>query len=393
MRKRLVPFLGIATASILAFVHWILPGIVEARLNRVLPHAPYSIRADVAEFHASLFIADLHSDSLLWKRNLVRRSEVGHLDLPRMQAGNVALQVFSATTKSPSGLNYEANSADSDDVTKAAILQFWPVATWTSIYARADYQLTKLRQFSETSDGDLRLIQSAEDLRAVIAARDAGQKIVAATFLIEGAHPLEGNLDNLARLYAKGLRIVGLTHFFDNEAGGSLHGIGGHGLTDFGRDVVRKAEELEMIIDVAHASPQMVRDVLATSSRPVILSHGGVKGICDRNRNLDDDLMRQIAEGGGLLGIGYWDGAVCDSRPEGIVASIRYAIDLMGVDHVALGSDFDGTVSVFLDSSELAILTQTMVDRGFTQTEVKKVMGENVKRFLLANLPAQVDRL
>ena len=99
---------------------------------------------------------------------------------------------------------------------------------------------------------------------------------------------------------------------FDNRLGGSLHGLSGEGLTPFGADVIRRANELGIIIDVAHASPQMVNDVLDLSTTPVILSHGGVKGLCDMSRNLDDTLMQRIAAHGGLIGIGYWDGAVCD---------------------------------------------------------------------------------
>ena len=131
----------------------------------------------------------------------------------------------------------------------------------------------------------------------------------------------------------------------------------------------------------------MVSDVLELSSRPVVLSHGGVKGMCDQARNLDDALMKRIADKGGIVGIGYWDGAVCDFTPAGVVRSIRYAIDLMGIDHVALGSDYDGTTQVLFDTAELAILTQTMLDADFTEAEVRKVMGDNMKRFLLAYLP------
>jgi len=131
----------------------------------------------------------------------------------------------------------------------------------------------------------------------------------------------------------------------------------------------------------------MVRDVLEITGRPVILSHGGVKGICDKARNLDDELMIEVASQGGLLGIGYWDGAVCDISPEGIVDSIRYAIDLVGADHVALGSDFDGATTVMLDTAELAILTQTMLDRNFSEDEIRKVMGDNAREFFLSWLP------
>ena len=387
MKKTILKVLAAVIVVSIALVHWFLPALVERSMNVVVPHDAYQVRPEVAQFHDTLFIADLHADSLLWKRDLLMRSNIGHIDLPRLQDGNVALQVFSATTKSPSGLNYDQNTADSDDITMLAVLQFWPIATWNSIYERARYQLQKLWEFSEESDGELLVVQSQADLRALIDRRQAGENVTAGIYLIEGAHPLEGDIGNLDRLFKQGLRISGLTHFFDNALGGSLHGVSGAGLTEFGRHVVQRAGELEIIIDVAHASPAMVRDVLAVSGRPVILSHGGMKGVCDNSRNLDDELMREIADRGGLLGIGFWDGAICDPSPAGIVRSIRYAADLMGVDHVALGSDYDGTVTATLDSSELAIITQTMFDNDFSEEEIRKVMGENVKNFLLENLP------
>jgi microsomal dipeptidase-like Zn-dependent dipeptidase len=371
----------------LALMHWVLPGQIEGSMNLVRAHAPYEIREDARTLHESLLVADLHTDSLLWKRDLLAESEIGHVDVPRLQRGNVALQVFSATTKSPSGQNYEENTGDSDNITLLAVAQMWPVRTWTSIYERALYQLEKLHDFAAGSDDRLLVIESAADMRAFVARRDEGENVVAALYLIEGAHPLEGDLDNLDRLFDAGLRIAGLTHFFDNRIGGSLHGQSGEGLTAFGRDVIRRANELGIIIDVAHSSPQMVKDVLDLSTTPVILSHGGVKGLCDMSRNLDDTLMQRIAAQGGLVGIGYWDGAVCDITPTGVVRSIRYAIDLLGVDHVALGSDYDGTTEVLFDTSELAILTQTMLDEGFSEPEIRKVMGENANRFFLTHLP------
>jgi microsomal dipeptidase-like Zn-dependent dipeptidase len=332
-----------------------------------------------------LFIADLHSDSLLWKRNLLQLSGVGHMDLPRLRAGNVALQVFSATTKSPAGLNYDTNDARSDDITKLAIVSLWPPRTWSSLYERAVYQLDKLRDIA--GQGELTIVRSKQDMAIFIGRRESGESAIAALYLIEGAHPLEGDLENLDRLFDQGLRIVGLTHFFDNELGGSLHGISGEGLSEFGRSVVQRANELGVIIDVAHASPRMVADVLQLSNSPVILSHGGLKGNCESARNLDDTLMQDIAIKGGLLGIGYWDAAVCDVSPAGVVRAIRYAIDLMGVSHVALGSDYDGTVAVTFDTSELVVLTDAMLQAGFTEDEIRRVMGENVKQFLLDNLP------
>jgi microsomal dipeptidase-like Zn-dependent dipeptidase len=97
--------------------------------------------------------------------------------------------------------------------------------------------------------------------------------------------------------------------------------------------------------------------------------------------------MQKVAAHGGLIGIGYWDGAVCDASPLGVVKSIRYAIDTLGVDSVALGSDYDGTVSVSFDTSELAVLTDTMLTQGFTEEEITKVMGANAVEFFSRHLP------
>ena len=387
MGKKIFIIAGLVVVAAIGCFLWLAPARIELATNKVVAHQNYTVSADVALLHKDFFIADLHTDSLLWKRDLLQHSDIGHVDLPRLQAGNVALQVFSAATKSPAGQNYDQNTADSDRITMLAVSNLWPVAAWSSIYERALYQLDKLKHFVAASDGAMRLILGKGDLRSLIEERSTGTQVVGALYLIEGAHPLEGDIENLDRLFEQGLRIVGLTHFFDNELGGSLHGVSGAGLSEFGRAVIQRADELELIIDIAHASPQMVRDVLAITQRPVILSHGGLKGVCDTARNLDDDLMVEVASRGGLLGIGYWAGAACDISPEGIVDSIRYAIDLVGADHVALGSDFDGATTVMLDTSELAALTQVMVDRKFSENEIRKVMGDNVRRFLLSWLP------
>lgn len=383
----IIAILLIVLCVLIAGVHWILPGLVERSMNVVEEHPPYEVSSETRALHSRLFVADLHADTMLWKRNMLEESARGHVDLPRLQQGNVALQLFAAVTKSPAGQNYESNTAESDSITALAVAQLWPPGTWSSLFERAMYQLEKLKAFAAASDGELTLILSREDLAALIEAREGGTAAVGAVFVIEGAHALEGDIQNLDRLHGAGLRVMGLTHFFDNELGGSLHGVSGDGLTEFGRQVVERANELGLIIDVAHASQQMVRDVLALSDRPVIVSHGGLKSRCDMDRNLPDELMLEIASRGGILGIGYWDAAVCDYTPEGIVESIRHAIDLMGEDHVALGSDYDGSTTVRMDTSELAILTEIMRQRNFTETEIRKVMGDNVKRFMLTYLP------
>ena len=384
MKKLIVVVLVLA--GLWGVMRLTLPGYLESNMN-VVAHEPYVISEEAQALHDTLFVADLHTDSLLWERDLTQRSERGHVDLPRLREGNVALQVFSATTKSPRGQNYASNTGDSDNITLLAVVQGWPINTWRSLFARAQYQLDKLKQLAGEEANKLVLVRTKQDMQRFLEARARDREVVGAVYLIEGAHPLEGKLENLDALRNEGLHFVGITHFFDNALAGSLHGISQAGLSDFGRDVVRRAAELEMSIDIAHVSPAAVPEILALSDRPVILSHGGFKGICDTDRNFSDELMLAMAAQGGIIGVGYWDAAVCDASPLGIVRSIRYGIDLLGVEHVALGSDYDGTIATPFDTSELAILTQTMLDEGFTEQEIRAVMGENVKRFLLEQLP------
>ena len=385
---RRVWILGIAL--VLAVLLWArcgLPAFVENQLNRVTPHAPWVVSEEAQALHKNLLIADLHADPLLWERDWLQRSTRGHTDLPRFQDGGVTLQVFTAVTQSPSGQKYESNEADSDTITYLAIAQGWPINTWTRPVERALYQAKRLAEWDQRGGEGFQIIENQQDLWELITLRASGKSSVGGIFGIEGAHALEGRIENLDRLEALGLRVIGLTHFFDNRIGGSLHGVSQEGLTPFGRTLVTEASRRRMIIDVAHASPQMVRDVLEISERPVILSHGGFKGLCDTARNLEDKLMIELAQHGALIGVGFWDGAVCDTSPAGVARAIQYGIDLLGVDHIALGSDYDGATEVEFDSSELNILTEHLIQLGLSPGEIRQVMGENVIRFFLEQLP------
>lgn len=375
---------GIAAALVLigaiAFFY-VIPVRVDAKLNAVPEHDPYPISDEARVLHASLRVADLHADTLLWIRDPAKRHARGQTDLPRLRAGGVALQVFTAVTKSPSGLNYDENDAGSDDITPLAIAQRWPVAAWGSLYERAAYQARRLERLEEKRGDEFRFVRSKADLETALA-----DGKLAGLFGIEGAHPLEGELENVDRLHAAGLRVMGLQHFFDNELGGSLHGKSGAGLTDFGRDAVRRAIDLGIIVDLAHSSETLVRETLALADGPFIISHTGFRGHCDSARNISDDVMKLAAEKGALIGVGFWDGAICDATPAGIADAIIYGIELVGAAHIALGSDFDGTVTTSLDASELAALTQALLDRGLDAETIRMVMGENAVRFFLAAL-------
>ncbi len=387
MKKSLKVIAIIFVIAAGAFI-MLAPPIIEKGLNRVvLQEEPWPVSATAQTLHDTLLVGDWHSDSLLWDRDLLQRSDYGHVDFPRLVEGNVAFQGLTAVTKSPKGLNYQSNAEDApDNITTLAMAQTWPIATWTSIFERALYQVERLQAFEEEAPEQVRIIRSVKDINEVLEKRLQGQKIVGAIMGMEGAHPLEGKIENLTRLYDAGYRMIGLQHFFDNELGGSLHGQSNAGLTDFGKQVIIEAINKKMVIDVAHSSPAVVQDVLNLTTRPLLLSHSGIHSHCQHKRNIPDVLMQAIAKNGGVIGMGFWSEAVCDNSPKGIVGAIRAGIDAIGVDHIALGSDYDGSVETQFDTSQMAVLTHEMLEQGFTEIEIRKVMGENMVRVMRASL-------
>jgi len=165
------------------------------------------------------------------------------------------------------------------------------------------------------------------------------------------------------------------THFTDTEIGGSASGSSKGGLTDLGRRWVRAMEAKGMVIDLARASPATLRDVTAIATKPVIVSHTGVKGTCNNNRNLSDDELKAIALTGGLIGIGYWETAVCGRDASAVARAIRYAVRVVGVEHVCLGSDFDGATTTPFDVTGLPLITEALRKTGFSEREISLIMA------------------
>jgi membrane dipeptidase len=377
----------VALASIIAAARFfaITPGRIDRAQNKVVP-VQLGITPAAQDLHATLDVADMHADSLLWKRDLLQRADHGHVDLPRLIDGHYALQVFSSVTKSPRGQNYDSNGADSDTIRDLAIIGLQPIRTWSSLLQRSLWHAEKLRGFAERSGGRLRLITTPTDIDRLLADRQNGNPAVGGMLSIEGLHDIEGEIANLDVLYAAGFRMTGLAHFFDNDVAGSMHGVNKGGLTALGRQVVRRMETMGMVVDVAHASHAALADVLAMATRPIVSSHGGVQATCKVNRNLTDDEIRGIAKTGGLIGIGYWSGAICSTNPRGAARAIAHVRDLVGIDHVGLGSDFDGATTTGFDASQVAAVTQALLTAGFSEADIRKVMGGNVLRVLRAGI-------
>jgi membrane dipeptidase len=337
--------------------------------------------------HQSLWVADLHADSLMWNRAPEQRHARGRVDVPRLIDGGVALQAFTIVSKTPWGMNVSSNSDSTDMTTLLFIAQRWPLRTWSSLLERALYQAARLHESARASAGRLRVIESRADLERYIQERSADPAQTAGLLGIEGAQVLEGRLDNVQRLFEAGFRMMSPSHFFDTEVGGSAHGRRKHGLTPLGRDVVAEMERLGMLVDLAHASSQTIDDVLDMAHDPVVFSHTGVRGTCDTPRNIDDRVLRRTAATGGVIGIGFFEGATCGSGLDAIVRAIRYCVDRVGAEHVALGSDFDGFVRTPIDAAGLAALTDALLSAGFSEQQIRAIMGDNVRRLLARVLP------
>lgn len=388
MKKRRI--IAFSTLSLLALgaigFFGITPAYVEGSMNKVVPGLLPKVRPHAAELHHSLDIVDMHADTLMWRRSLLDQASRGQVDLPRLQEGGVAIQIFSSVTKTPKGQNYDANGADTDNITLLTIAQMQPPRTWTSLLQRSLWHAEKLRATEARSNGSLRILRSGNDVATLIRERHRKVPVTGTILSIEGMQNLEGKAENLKVLYAAGFRMAGLMHFFDNELGGSMHGLKKGGLTPFGRDIVKRMEAMGMIVDIAHASHASVADILAMATRPVVSSHGGVQATCNVNRNLTDDEIRGVAKTGGVIGIGYWDGAICDTSAEAVAKAIKHVRDLVGIDYVGLGSDFDGAITSRWDTSQLAVITQALINSGFTDEEIRAVMGGNVLRVLTSGL-------
>lgn len=382
------------TISLLALVVFVAmvaffgfaPDYVAGSMNKVLISPPYPVSERAKELHSRLFVADLHADSLLWGFDLNQRQSHNQLDLPRMQDGNMALQAFTVVTKTPRGLNIEKNTGESDSIFWLALGQRQPLENLSSLTKRALWQAAKLSDYAARSGGKLVLIRSKRDLSSFTERRKS-EKIVGAWLGIEGAQALDGDPANVDVLFDAGFRMMSPSHFFDTDIGGSAHGVEKYGLTDKGRDVIRHMEAKGMLVDLAHASSKTIDDVLAIAKRPVIVSHTGVKGTCDNNRNLSDDQIQRISATGGLIGIGFWETAVCGQDAKSIARAIKFAVGVAGIEHIGLGSDFDGAVTVPFDVSGMPLITEALIEEGFSEQEIALIMGGNAIQFLLSNLP------
>lgn len=359
---------------------------VEALLDLPQPEIEGDVSSNAEKLHKEIRVADLHADSLLWSRNLADRSEIGHLDVPRMLQGNFALQLFMAVVESPNNVVGDHLEERGDLILPIAVADKWPVRTWRSHFARAEFIAKRLRILESNSNGLLTIVESRQDLDRFLRSHKEDSYQVAAILGTEGAHATEWNLENLEQLFDMGYRSLSLAHYTDTPYVGSSSGMQQNGLTEKGELAVKEMERLGMPIDLAHVSEEGIRDILELTKRPAYASHVGVRATCMADRNLSDRAIEMIADQRGIIGIGFFEDGICSKSIEGVVDAIEHIKNLVGSEYAALGSGFDIS-PMPIDVSQMVFLTDALLNRGFSEEEVANVMGENVIRYFLTALP------
>lgn len=402
----IVALTGIAVLSVVAVFRF-AADVYDRRMNPLVvdPDAPDPTGEDIA-LHRSLFIADLHADTLKWERDLLTRSTVGHVDLPRLAQGNVGLQVFAIVTMSPMRMPW-SDCISGRSPNRAAMLAALQGRPAFSARKRALYQVERFKAaVARSLEGDgpeLRHIRTADDLHRLIADRMAGKEVIGGLVGVEGAHWIGGaGADpeavkaDVRELYDAGVRVFAPTHRFDNALSGSSEGCRRQGLTDHGRVALREAERLGMVVDLAHISPDGVHDAAELLEKPFMVSHTGVRAGCEApcrpDRNLSDEEIALIVERGGLVGVGYWPqaiGATAWRIPEvmGHIMDVSGSAGRSPSRHVALGSDYDGSVTPWIDVTRLDVLTTMMRLHGFDEDTIRDIAGLNVCRLFGEVLP------
>lgn len=319
--------------------------------------------------HHNAFVFDGHCDTLGWAlpgpfhRDLREWGQAGHLDLPRLRAGGVNCQVFACF---PGEGRLNAGST-------AASLQ--RLEALYTLIAQAPDQIT--------------LVRTAADLDHL-----TNDGPIGAILGLEGAEALDGSLALLHTFHRLGLRLLGLAWNPRNAACDGVEAGTDYGLTPFGRELVATCNRLGIVIDVSHLNAAGVSEVLAHSQHPIIASHSNARALFDHPRNLSDDQMRAIADQGGVVGatfVSYFMAANgFDATLDHFLAHVQHMVDLIGPDHVGIGSDFDGAdICRGLESGEkYPQITDALLARGYPEDAVRGILGENLRRIFRQVLPA-----
>jgi membrane dipeptidase len=286
---------------------------------------------------------------------------MGHIDFPRLREGGVDCQVFAISS----------------------------VRARTRPYAlRTAMEMIDLFYSECAAQPDA--ITPVTTHGGIVKAASEGK--VAAMLSIEGADIIEGKVGMLRVFHRLGVRMVGLVHHLRNElADGVADGRTGGGLSNLGMEAVEELDRLGMLIDISHLSDAGFWDLIDIAKGPVMASHSNARAVCDHPRNMTDDMIRTMADRGGVMGMNFAPGFVHPTRPtvKSVVDHIDHIVGLVGPDHVGLGSDFDGipyTPEALEDVTKIPNITAELVGRDYSEEDVKKILGLNHLRLMKAVL-------
>jgi membrane dipeptidase len=366
---------------------------------------------DPRQLHRDAIVCDLHVDTL---QRLARGECIaghgGHLDLPRARQGGLDVQFFAV----------------------------WVDPVYLARPGHADRSYERAIDLLDAFDRETK--KHATQVRPVTSAAEARQAVadglLAAALGVEGGHAIENDLDKLDEFYRRGVRYLGLTwnnstDWADAAKEETRHGTRHNGLSAFGVEVVQRMNQMGMIVDLSHAAESTFWKVLEVSRAPVMASHSDAYALSPHFRNLKDEQIRALAAKDGIIGINFFcmfldadyaaarqlaetehrqafdaiestypydfptqadkEGELLQAvmQPVAVQASrivdhVAHIVQLVGADHVALGSDFDGTNALpddLRDVSQLPVLTELLLQRGFSDGDIRKILGENVLRF------------
>jgi membrane dipeptidase len=330
---------------------------------------------DVKELHQRWCVADGHADSLMWNRDLVARSNEGHVDFPRLREAGVKLQCFTIVTR---GFPFIGGFP------VFAAWRGWPREARASEWTRALWQIERMEEFCRLSGDTARITTTGAALEDNLA-----HGRLSAVLGVEGGHAIEGRVERLAELHRRGVRFMGLTHLSNNNLGGSSFPMmGNRGLTPLGQEVMEEMARLGLSVDVAHASESTLEDLFAHPTVRFFCSHTGVRAAGGGWRNLSDASLRRIADRGGVVGIIFAPVYLGGDSVDDVVRHIEHAVDVMGEGGVGLGSDYDGMVPLpkgMKDVTDLHLLTEALLRR-HPESWVERVVGGNFRRFFQETL-------
>ncbi|HIE14094.1 TPA: membrane dipeptidase [Candidatus Bathyarchaeota archaeon] len=319
------------------------------------------LKCEVANIHKEAILVDAHNDTIIAHKHLNLhlniRTDKTQMDIPKMREGSIDVAFFAV------------------DVTKA-IKNYLTYALDAFGFFDKEVELNKT---------ELCLAFSIEDISRIV-----GEGKIAAILAIENSDAVEGSLNILRMLFKIGIRSIGLTH---NPRSLAANGVGesrtGGGLTNFGVQLVKEMNRLGILVDLAHINEVGFWDVLDVSSKPVIVSHGNCRSLCNHRRNLSDEQLLGLAEKKGVIGITFVPSFVDPKTPSlsRLLDHIDHVVKIAGVDHVGLGSDFDGGGTLLRDPTELPKITKGLKERNYTKDEIKKILGENFLRVMTEVLP------